>query len=313
MSILNKQTEYVEVMLCDHRFETKPQGAEVGTVQNNMSRTKISLEKLADSLTHGASFKPAVLVGGNKAENWFQQQLFGLDFDDGTELDEAYNKFVKLGIKPCFMYTTFSHTEEHHKFRMIFCNDEVISDAAERDKLQATLMGVISGIDKVCFNRDRLFFGSNSKCVIHADYDAKINGEHIISCYWKSDFEKHISVPRVEAQSKKTKNKKSGCYIERMSDEQVDRTLIYWFFKLAIKNKYLSDDGIKYIKGIDAKTNKPNLLNLLENALPYEEFLIFMKEHKFLNSQGMEIYSRQIQRNKNVVKMEDILKKVNCV
>lgn len=34
-----------------------------------------------------ASFKPAVLVGGNKTENWIEQQLFGLDFDDGIRIN----------------------------------------------------------------------------------------------------------------------------------------------------------------------------------------------------------------------------------
>lgn len=30
--------------------------------------------------------------------------VFGLDFDNGTRIDEAYNKVVSLGMIPCFMY-----------------------------------------------------------------------------------------------------------------------------------------------------------------------------------------------------------------
>lgn len=183
----------IQCMFFNHRFKEKPQGKECGWVQKSITQTDISIENLADALTNGASFKPAVLVDGNKAENWSQQQLFGLDFDDGTEIEEAYNKVIELGIKPCFMYTTFSHKEEHHKFRMIFCNDTVITDGDLRDKLQATLMGVIGGIDKVCFNRDRLFFGGKGKTAIHADYQARINAEDIIGWYWHDDFEQYIS------------------------------------------------------------------------------------------------------------------------
>ena len=76
---------------------------------------------------------------------------------------------------------------------MIFCNDTVITDGDLRDKLQATLMGVIGGIDKVCFNRDRLFFGGKGKTAIHADYQARINAEDIIGWYWHDDFEQYIS------------------------------------------------------------------------------------------------------------------------
>lgn len=183
----------ISCMFFNHRFKEKPQGKECGWVQKSITQTNILIEDLADALTNGASFKPAVLVDGNKAENWSQQQLFGLDFDDGTEIEEAYNKVIELGIKPCFMYTTFSHKEEHHKFRMIFCNDTVITDGDLRDKLQATLMGVIGGIDRVCFNRDRLFFGGKGKTTIHADYESRINAEDIIGWYWHDDFEQYIS------------------------------------------------------------------------------------------------------------------------
>ena len=211
----------IKCMYFDHKFKEKPQGKQCGWVQNNLTQTEITIENLADALVNGASFKPGVLFGGNKAENWHQQQLFGLDFDDGMKIEEAYNKVISLGIKPCFMYTTFSHTEEHHKFRMIFCNDTVITDGNLRDRLQATLMGIIGGIDEVCFNRDRLFFGGKGKVVLHPDFDSRINAESIIQKYWKDDFEQYISnaqpkskkinTPAASVRSKKAGNIDKGC------------------------------------------------------------------------------------------------------
>lgn len=190
-------------MYFDHRFNEKPLGKQCGWVQKNLTQIDITIENLADALCHGASFKPGVLVGGNKAENWAEQQLFGLDFDDGIRIEEAYNKVISLGITPSFMYTTFSHKEEHHKFRMIFCNDTVITDGNTRDKLQATLMGVIGGIDEVCFNRDRLFFGGKGQVVLHPDYDSRINAESIIEKYWNDDFEQYISNANPKSKKKK--------------------------------------------------------------------------------------------------------------
>ena len=136
----------IKCMYFNNRFKEKPQGKQCGWVQKSLTETDITIEELADALCHGASFKPGVLQGGMKADNWTQQQLFGLDFDNGMCIEEAYNKVISLGIVPCFMYTTFSHKEEHHKFRMIFCNDTVITDGSIRDKLQATLMGAVGGI-----------------------------------------------------------------------------------------------------------------------------------------------------------------------
>lgn len=192
----------IKCMYFDHRFTEKPQGKQCGWVQKSLTQADITIENLADALCHGASFKPGVLVGGNKAENWYQQQLFGLDFDDGIRIEEAYNKVISLGITPCFMYTTFSHKEEHHKFRMIFCNDTVITDGNIRDKLQATLMGIIGGIDEVCFNRDRLFFGGKGQVVLYPDYDSRISAETIIEKYWNDDFEQYISNAKPKSKKK---------------------------------------------------------------------------------------------------------------
>ena len=193
----------IKCMYFNHRFKDKPQGKQCGWVQKSLTQVNITIENLADALVHGASFKPGVLVGGNKAENWIEQQLFGLDFDDGISIEEVYNKVISLGITPCFMYTTFSHKEEHHKFRMIFCNDTVITDGNIRDKLQAALMGVIGGIDEVCFNRDRLFFGGKGHTVLYPDYDTRINAESIIEKYWNADFEQYISNAKPKSKKKK--------------------------------------------------------------------------------------------------------------
>lgn len=218
----------IKCMYFNHRFKDKPQGKQCGWVQKSLTQVNITIENLADALVHGASFKPGILAGGNKAENWIEQQLFGLDFDDGIRIEEAYNKVISLGITPCFMYTTFSHKEEHHKFRMIFCNDTVITDGNIRDKLQATLMGIIGGIDEVCFNRDRLFFGGKGHTVLYPDYDTRINAESIIEKYWNDDFEQYISNAKPKSKKKKDstaagiKNKGTDTAKERSTYENLN-------------------------------------------------------------------------------------------
>ena len=194
--------------MLDHQcFNHKPAGYEVGQVQNRLDFAEVSVEHLAFMLTHGASFRASVLIGGRKAENWTSQQFFGLDFDDGITISEAYIKMCLLGLKPAFMYTTFSHTAEHHKFRAIYVTDEVIYDADTRDKLQATLMGAVGGIDPVCFNRDRLFFGGNGIEALNADYNARINANDVIERLWKDEYEAFISgANKSKKNRKKPKN-----------------------------------------------------------------------------------------------------------
>ena len=197
-------------MYFNNRFKEKPQGKQCGWVQKSLTETDITIEELADALCHGASFKPGVLQGGMKADNWTQQQLFGLDFDNGMCIEEAYNKVISLEIVPCFMYTTFSHKEEHHKFRMIFCNDTVITDGSIRDKLQATLMGAVGGIDEVCFNRDRLFFGGKGNEVLYPSYDSRINAEAVIDKYWKDEYEQYISNAQLKSKKKPAEKKEKA-------------------------------------------------------------------------------------------------------
>lgn len=241
----------IKCMYFNHRFKDKPQGKQCGWVQKSLTQVNITIENLADALVHGASFKPGVLAGGNKAENWIEQQLFGLDFDDGIRIEEAYNKVISLGITPSFMYTTFSHKEEHHKFRMIFCNDTVIIDGNIRDKLQATLMGIIGGIDEVCFNRDRLFFGGKGHTVLYPDYDTRINAESIIEKYWNDDFEQYIS--NTKPKSKKIKDSTAAGIKNKVTDTVKERSTYENLNVKAIKEhdieylrKVLAHDPIEF-------------------------------------------------------------------
>lgn len=206
----------IKCMYYDRRFAEKPVGSQCGEVQKNLIQTEITLEQLAFALTHGATFKPAVLMNGRSAQHWHQQQVFGLDFDDGIRMEEVYQKVQSLGLTPCFLYTTFSHTEEHHKFRMVFCTDNVITDGSIRDKLQATLMGAIGNVDKVCFNRDRLFFGGKGHTVLYPDYSARIHAESVIAQHWNDDYLCYISgnKKKVTAKKEPAKEKKLDTVIK---------------------------------------------------------------------------------------------------
>lgn len=262
-------------MYFGNQFTSKPQGSTVGWVQKQLRPVSILIKELAENLSNGASFKPAVLIGGQKADNWTQQQLFGLDFDDGTTIAAAYNKVKELGIDPCFMYTTFNHTEEHHKFRMIFCNDTVITDGTLRDKLQATLMGAIGGIDEVCSNRDRLFFGGCNGEVLYPAYKSRINAEQIIKQFWKDEYNCYISTatPKPVRKTTDTKNQ----HIPTLTDNiEIIRTL-----DVARMKRYIEDR---------AQTDKEYLLYQSAPDTPVSLFDSEAELYEYINSIDLHEY-----------------------
>lgn len=172
----------IECMYYNKKFANKPQGYEIAEVQNNLIKTDISIENLANGLSHGATFKPA-LLNGRKSSDWTQQQLFALDFDHDTTIEEQLNKCKELEIHPCFGYTSFSHTEQEHHFRLVFCTDKIITDIETRNKLQNTLISLFDKSDNVTKDCTRIFFGGKS--LICDSYNNRINAQQIIDKYYK--------------------------------------------------------------------------------------------------------------------------------
>ena len=168
----------------------------------DLSPTDIELQNLAEELVHGASFCPAVLTGGKKAENWSEQQLFALDIEHGPTINEAMQAAKDYEITPCFLYTSFSHSEEDHRFRMVFCNETPIRDGDQRDRLQAVLMTLFEGADPKCGNRNRLFLGGKGHTVLYPEYDARINADDIIGAYWTDECWEHMPAKIRPTQSK---------------------------------------------------------------------------------------------------------------
>lgn len=169
-------------MYYSKKFANKPKGYEVAEVQKNLAKTDITIEELAEGLSNGATFKPA-LLDGTKSKDWISQQIFALDFDHDTTIQEQLNRCSQLNIYPCFGYTSFSHTEQEHHFRLVFCTDTVITDVETRNKLQNTLISIFDKSDNVTKDCTRIFFGGKS--LICDSYNKRINAQQIIDKYYK--------------------------------------------------------------------------------------------------------------------------------
>ncbi|MBP1533693.1 MAG: DUF3987 domain-containing protein [Ruminococcus sp.] len=157
-------------------YADKPK-KEVSAIKNRLAETKpeqINAKDFAKEVCNGASFTPAILQGGAKAENWTAQQLFAVDIDNEDKtapksekrraekpltIDEVKRRCTEWDVYPVLIYETFSSSVEWQKFRIVFAANRVITDGAERDCIQLAFMELFPECDPSCKNRDRLFFG----------------------------------------------------------------------------------------------------------------------------------------------------------
>lgn len=152
----------------------KPSSKDVKHI--NIQLSEMDVGELASGVAYqGWTIAPAKFAGSRSNENFKSQQLFMLDFDDGTTFNEALNICTEINIEPSFAYETFSSTQDHQKFRMAFTYPVDISGKYQRDLVQNQLMAVFSGRpDKSCKDAARLFYGSNNG-LLYRNYSATID------------------------------------------------------------------------------------------------------------------------------------------
>jgi len=170
----------VKCMVDKKTFSKKPNGDESKGIQFRLTQTEIEIEELANLLSNGATFKPALLKG-RKSIDWISQQIFALDFDKDTTIEKELNNCRDLNILPVFGYKTFSYTQYKEKFRLVFCSNIVITNVDIRNKFQKLLIELFPNSDSVTFDPTRLFFGG--KELINCDYNNRININNIMVKY----------------------------------------------------------------------------------------------------------------------------------
>lgn len=174
----NQQIQAREITLnLDMTTNTsKPSKEVIGAIQKRIGKAKtiVTVEELANHLHNGATMKAAAL-NGNKNIDWESQEVFAIDIDND---EKAVNKYGYVTIEdilarceeynltPAFYYTSFSHTPEHHKFRLVFISKAKITDIRVRNVIQMALMNIFPECDKACKDLSRVFFGSNQGCQI---------------------------------------------------------------------------------------------------------------------------------------------------
>lgn len=164
----------IKTMLHNKQFSNKPTSIEAGYIQNTMVIQEITVEDLAKEIVKGRTCRPAVLMGA-KDSDWAQQQVFMVDIDGGLRIEDAVVKYKHLN--PAFIYTSFSHTKDSHKFRLVFVVDKPILDKDLAKGVIEWLVKEIPECDTSCRNLGRIYYGG--KDVAYEDYNARLDIEAV--------------------------------------------------------------------------------------------------------------------------------------
>lgn len=179
----------MRLMLDDYEFTMKPKGGEVGKINNRIIKCEVNIDikDLANEITKGKTFVPATFKSidsqiKRSLSHWESQEIIALDFDEGLLLQDALaNTFFKENA--AFLYTTFSHSEEKHKFRVVFALSKRIENYEVYEKVIDDLLVRYPSADKACRDGTRLFFGGRK--LYEFDYSNRLSiFDYIEDTHW---------------------------------------------------------------------------------------------------------------------------------
>lgn len=108
----------------------------------------------------------ARLTGPRRSRATFAAMyLAGVDFDEGTSIEDVLDRYPLARNHASFAYQTSSHTPERPRTRLVFCLEVPITDAADAGELLAALAYNFGDEkpDKSVFQAERLWYGAPGK------------------------------------------------------------------------------------------------------------------------------------------------------
>lgn len=218
--------------MVDKRLYSQKPIMDTQLIQIRMEQREIEIKELAEMLSSGASFKPA-LLSGIKSNTWISQQLFGIDFDKNTTIEKEIQRCKELNLFPVFGYKTFSHTNDFHKFRFVFCSKSEIKNVDSRNIIQKILLELFSNSDQQVGDSARLFYGGIE--LINFDYNNRIDEIEMMNEYKDIiTIDMFKGVPNKEYSS--------------------------------LRYPLVQNDNVEYIKSLDYK-NIQNVLNIKDTEI----------------------------------------------
>jgi hypothetical protein len=108
--------------------------------------------------TDGYATSSELSSDNRKDENFVSRQLIMVDIDDGMTIPDLLNNEFYNEYGAGF-YTTARHTDDNHRFRIMFVTEEPITDNQLMKKLIKGLLVVFQSADISCKDASRLYYG----------------------------------------------------------------------------------------------------------------------------------------------------------
>ena len=185
------------LLLDKEKFKRKPAGSEIAKISENIVNepAEVTPKELAEFVgSQGQTMVLATMKGKRKKENMVSQQVLAIDFDNSetrlnmmgdviktesgkakkfktkgknyTDVAEVYqDKWVQNNA--AFIYTTFSHQDDWHHFRLVFFLDKPLTQPDQVERAYRWLMDRFPTADKSTKDASRLFFGGNESVEIN--------------------------------------------------------------------------------------------------------------------------------------------------
>lgn len=142
-----------------------------GEVYKRTFSKTVTIRELVGRIQNGFIVIPSEFDGeGFKKKNWLSSDYIFIDVDDAHNVDF---RTLPESLKPSFIYTTLSHTEQSGRYRMGYYLSETQDDVETYESLIRGLLKVLKehGIngDSQCSNANRIYFPA--KEILYVDYD----------------------------------------------------------------------------------------------------------------------------------------------
>ena len=134
----------------ESKFTSKPHYPELVTVNDENDL----IEVLCNN-----SWSPSIFNGYRNQDNFVSTDFMVLDIDDGMTIDEAYEIAESLDVS-CLCLPSTSHTEDNHRFRLVFPLARTIFDKSTFEATMQKLAEVFPADPSCIGDTARFYFGA---------------------------------------------------------------------------------------------------------------------------------------------------------
>ena len=171
--IENKERVTYPVTLDLRRVASKPDKGYCSSITKNLTHyTGLTITEFSQYVSppYSYTWSGGKFNGTRSNDTWIEQQVFGLDFDDGTITpEEVIERLNEIGIKPQIWYSTFSDSDKKRKFRVVIFLDEPVTVKETHKFIFDTLFLMFPEVDKQCKDASRYFLGGKGYTLIHEE------------------------------------------------------------------------------------------------------------------------------------------------